>query len=76
MAAEAAAARPNLFVRLRTFYVDVVAEMKRVTWPDKLQIRSATIGILIFVLLVGFVITLMDLVLQTVLVRWLPRLFS
>ena len=23
--------------------VDVVAELKRVTWPDKLQIRSATI---------------------------------
>ena len=70
------AARPNLFIRLRTFYFDVVAELKRVTWPDKLQVRSATIGILIFVLLVGFVITLMDLVLQTVLVRWLPRLFS
>jgi preprotein translocase subunit SecE len=70
------AARPNLFIRLRTFYHDVVAELKRVTWPDKLQVRSATIGILIFVLLVGFVITLMDLVLQTVLVRWLPRLFS
>ena len=70
------AARPNLFSRLRAFYHDVVAELKRVTWPDKLQVRSATIGILIFVLLVGFVITLMDLVLQTVLVRWLPRLFS
>ena len=70
------AARPNVFIRLRAFYHDVVAELKRVTWPDKLQVRSATIGIMIFVLLVGFVITLMDLVLQTVLVRWLPRLFS
>jgi len=70
------AARPNVFVRLRNFYVEVVAEMKRVTWPDKQQIRSATIGILIFVLLVGVIITLMDLVLQGLLVRLIPSLFA
>ena len=71
-----AAARPNVFVRLRNFYLDVVAELKRVTWPDKLQIRSATIGILIFVLLVGVIITLMDFVLQGLLVRLIPSLLA
>ncbi len=70
------AARPNVFVRLRTFYHEVVAELKRVTWPDQPQIRSATIGILIFVLLVGVIITLMDFVLQTLLVRLIPSLFA
>ena len=70
------AARPNVFVRLRTFYLEVVAELKRVTWPDKQQVRSATIGILIFVLLVGVIITLMDLVLQGLLVRLIPSLFT
>ena len=70
------AARPNLFVRLRTFYHEVVVELKRVTWPDRPQIRSATIGILIFVLLVGVIITLMDFVLQTLLVRLIPSLFA
>ena len=70
------AARPNMLVRGRQFYQDVVAEMKRVTWPDRLQIRSATIGIIIFVLLVGAIITLMDIVLQLVLVQFLPSLFT
>lgn len=70
------AARPNVFQRLASFYHEVVAELKKVTWPDRGQIRQATIGIIIFVLLVGAVITLMDMVLQLFLVRLLPSLFS
>lgn len=70
------AARPNVFIRLRTFYQEVVAELKRVTWPDRPQIRSATIGILIFVLFVGVIITLMDVLLQALLVRLIPSLFA
>lgn len=70
------AERPNFFQRTALFYRDVVAEMKRVTWPDKLQIRSATIGIIIFVLFVGAIITLMDIVLRTLLIRLIPALFT
>jgi preprotein translocase SecE subunit len=46
-----------------------------VTWPDFPQVRSATIAIIIFVLLIGMAITIMDFVLQGVLVTLLPRLF-
>ena len=56
-------------------YQSVVAEMRKVTWPDFPQVRSATIAIVIFVLLIGMMITIMDFVLNGVLVRWLPSLF-
>lgn len=59
-----------------TFYNEVVAEMRKVTWPDKGQVRQATIAIIIFVLLIGLVIFLLDLVLQGVLVRLIPSLFT
>jgi preprotein translocase subunit SecE len=58
------------------FYNDVVAEMRKVTWPDKDQVRQATIAIIIFVLLIGLVIFFLDLVLQGVLVRLIPSLFA
>ena len=57
-------------------YNEVVAEMRKVTWPDKAQVRQATIAIIIFVLLIGLVIFLLDLVLQGVLVRLVPSLFA
>ena len=52
-----------------------MAELRKVTWPDFPQVRSATIAIIIFVLLIGMAITIMDFVLQGVLVTLLPRLF-
>jgi preprotein translocase subunit SecE len=57
------------------YYHEVVGELKKVTWPDKTQVRQATIAILIFVLLMGLVIWLLDLVLQGVFVRLIPSLF-
>ena len=63
------AARPGLGSRLVTFYHDVIAEMKKVTWPDRPQLQSATIQIIVFVLVLGAVIALLDVGLQALLVR-------
>ena len=57
------------------FYNEVVAEMRKVTWPDRPQVRQATIAIIIFVLLIGLVIFLLDVALQGVLARLIPSLF-
>ena len=70
------AARPGLLARFIAFYHAVVAELRRVTWPDRAQVQQATIMITIFVLVVGLIITLMDLTLQGVLVRLIPSLFT
>ncbi len=59
--------------RVTTFYQNVVAEMRKVTWPDRAQLQDSTIKIIIFVLALGAVIGLLDLALQFVLVQ-LPAL--
>ncbi len=58
------------------YYHSVMGEMRKVTWPDFPQVRSATIAIVIFVLLIGLVITFMDFILNGLLVRLLPSLFT
>ena len=65
--------RPPLPARVVQFYHDVMAEMRKVTWPDRPQIQQATIQIIVFVLFIGAVIGLMDVGLQFILIR-LPQL--
>lgn len=67
---------PGFVSRVVGFYHDVVAEMKKVTWPDFPQVRQATIAIIIFVLIIGLVIWLLDVTLQGVLVKLIPSLFA
>jgi preprotein translocase subunit SecE len=69
MATSVEVARPGLGTRIVTFYHDVIAEMKKVTWPDRPQLQQATIQIIVFVLLLGAVIALIDVALQALLVR-------
>ena len=66
--------RPNPVQRLVTFYQEVIAEMKKVTWPDKQQVRQLSIGVIVLSLFIGAVIALMDLIFQAIFVRGLPSL--
>jgi preprotein translocase subunit SecE len=66
----------NWWTRLVAFYHGVVAEMRKVTWPDRHQVQSATIAIIVFVLILALVITILDWVLSGVLVRLVPSLFA
>jgi preprotein translocase subunit SecE len=76
VAATAQVEKPNVFARLVTLYNEVVVEMRKVTWPDVGQIRQLSIGVIVLSLFIGIVIWAMDLVLQQVLVRWIPSLFG
>lgn len=67
------APREPLLKRLEQFYHGVIAEMRKVTWPDRAQLQDATIKIIVFVLFLGAVIALMDVGLQFVLIQ-LPSL--
>jgi len=62
--------------RLAVFYRDVMAEMKKVTWPDLPQVRQLSIGVIVLSLFIGAIIALMDVILQQVLVRWIPSFFG
>ena len=66
--------RPNPAQRVITFYQEVVAEMKKVTWPDRGQVRQLSIGVIVISLFIGAVIALLDLIFQAVFVRGLPSL--
>ena len=66
----------NFIGRLVELYNQVVAEMKKVTWPDVGQVRQLSIGVIVLALFIGAVIWLMDLFLQQVLVRGIPSLFG
>ena len=61
---------------LPSFYQAVLAEMRKVTWPELPDVRRATIAIIAFVLLLGLFIWMLDVVLQQVLVKLIPSLFT
>lgn len=45
---------------LKEFAEGVQVEMRRVTWPDREQLRNATGVVLVFVVILGLIIGLMD----------------
>ena len=59
-----------------TFVTEVQGEIKKVTWPDREQLKNATLVIIGFVLLMSVVIGVMDIVLQWVFVSALPKVLG
>ncbi len=83
MAVEVVQHRGNFLTRLSSlpartanFYQEVVTEMRKVTWPDREQLKDTTIKIIIFVLFIGAILGLIDLALQLILVQGIPSLFN
>ncbi len=50
----------NLFARMKDWFIDMKAELKRVIWPSGKKVRQNTLVVLIFVLIVGAVIWILD----------------
>ena len=67
--------KESLPQRTVAFYQDVMAEMKKVTWPDAPQVRQLALSVIALSLFIGGLIAIMDVVFQQVLVRWIPSLF-
>jgi len=59
-----------------SFYQAVMAEMKKVTWPELPDVRRATIAIIAIVLFLGLFIWVMDVVLPQILVKLVPSIFA
>jgi preprotein translocase subunit SecE len=55
------AKKPNIFKRFAKYCREVVAELKRVTWPSKKDLISYTAAVIVFVLVVGIIVALLDL---------------
>ena len=76
MAVEVVQHRESLPARVVNFYQEVVTEMRKVTWPDREQLKDTTIKIIIFVLFLGAVLGVLDVLLQLILVQGIPSLFT
>ena len=50
----------SIVERTRDFTQEVIDELKKVTWPDWDQLRSATIVVILFTVAISAVIWLMD----------------
>ena len=57
------------------FVGEVNGEVRKVTWPDRQQLKNATGVIILFVVVVAILIGLMDVILQLILTNWLPSWF-
>ena len=68
--------RKSMPARVMQFYHEVQDEMRKVTWPDRAQLKDTTIKIIIFVLFIGAVLGIVDVILQLILVEGLPSLFK
>ncbi len=76
MATEAVAeSRKGVVGRFMDFLREVRGEIQKVTWPTRDELRKATIVIVIFVAILGFVIGLLDALLQLIFVTGIARLF-
>ena len=52
--------------KTRDFTLEVVDELKKVTWPDRPQLKSATVVILVFIMIVSVIIFTMDTIVRFV----------
>lgn len=52
--------KPSVFARAEKWFIDLKAEFKRVVWPSFAKVRQNTLIVLIFVLVVGAVIWILD----------------
>jgi preprotein translocase SecE subunit len=50
----------NIVLKTRDYVTEVTEEMRKVTWPDWAQLKSATWVIILFVLIVSAIIFAMD----------------
>ena len=44
-------AKVNVFKRIARFYREVVAELKKVTWPTRKELITSSVAVLVFILI-------------------------
>jgi preprotein translocase subunit SecE len=52
---------PNKLKELRSFFVEVRSELKKVTWPPKKEVYATTVVVIVTTLFFGFYLWFLDL---------------
>ncbi len=66
----------SLAQRSAAYVRDVRAEVQKVTWPTWIDLRRTTVVIVIFVIIVGIIIGLMDWMASKILIDLFGRIFG
>ena len=64
------------FAGIKTFVDECTAEMQKVTWPDRDQLRNATWVVILFTILLTLVIWIMDMASGLVIVDFIMGIFG
>lgn len=57
----------NVFTKIRTFFNEVITELKKVSWPSRKEVKDTTLVVIIAVIIFGTYLFLIDLILQAML---------
>jgi preprotein translocase subunit SecE len=58
-----------------TYLQEVRAEVRKITWPTWDELRRTTLVIIVFVIVIGIIIGIMDVIASRVLIDLLGRIF-
>ena len=61
MADNSAVQKKGLFARIKDYVRGVVSELKKVTWPSKKEVINYSIVVVLFMIIMGIVIGVLDL---------------
>jgi preprotein translocase subunit SecE len=64
---------PRKLAELRTFFIEVKSELKKVTWPGRQEVQATTVVVILTTVFFGFYLYGLDLVLSQVFTRVLRR---
>jgi preprotein translocase subunit SecE len=60
-----------MFKKIRVFFEQVRAELKRVSWPNKEELTSSTSVVLVMILITAGIIGLLDFIFKAVILKFL-----
>ena len=60
---------PDKLKELRTFFVEVRSELKKVTWPDRHEVETTTLVVIVTTTIFGFYLYGLDLLLSQIFTR-------
>ena len=63
-----AESKPNIAVRVKEFYQEVMAEMSKVTWPSQEELKTSTSVVLFLLAIAAVVIYFYDVIFQVVVI--------
>jgi preprotein translocase subunit SecE len=58
--------KPSVIARIGTYFRDVRAEMNRVVWPNRAEVRNSSVVVIVTLIFFAVFIALTDLVVQQI----------